>query len=114
MIIGKCDIWRDLLPEPLENPVRGGVLDLSVVDSNSEKLRRFMLSVEPSIPSEALSISSNVRFFALSALGHSPEMITEGECAGKIAPIPEKLDPIDVEIPTLWALSQTTTLIPTR
>lgn len=114
VIIGKCDIWRDLLPEPLENPVRGGILDLSVVDSNSEKLRRFMLSVEPSIPSEALSISSNVRFFALSALGHSPEMITEGECAGKIAPIPEKLDPIDVEIPTLWALSQTTTLIPTR
>lgn len=114
IIIGKCDIWRDLMPEPLENPVRDGALDLSVVDSNSEKLRRFMLSVDPSIPSGAQTISSNVRYFALSALGHSPEMLTLGECAGKIAPIPEKLNPIDVEVPTLWALSQTTNLIPTR
>lgn len=105
IIIGKCDIWRDLLPEPLENPIRDGCLDLSVVDSNSEKLRRFMLSVDPSIPSGAQTISSNVRYFALSALGHSPEMLTLGECAGKIAPIPEKLNPIDVEIPTVWALS---------
>ena len=114
IILGKCDIWRNLLKENLENPIKDGYLDLSIVDSNSEKLRRFMLSIDPSIPSGAQTISSNVRFFALSALGHSPEMLTLGECAGKIAPIPEKLSPIDVDIPTIWALSQTTNLIPTR
>ena len=114
IILGKCDIWRNLLKENLENPIKDGYLDLSIVDSNSEKLRRFMLSIDPSIPSGAQTISSNVRFFALSALGHSPEMLTLGECAGKIAPIPEKLNPIDVDIPTIWALSQTTNLIPTR
>ena len=103
-----------MLKENLENPIKDGCLDLSIVDSNSEKLRRFMLSIDPSIPSGAQTISSNVRFFALSALGHSPEMLTLGECAGKIAPIPEKLNPIDVDIPTIWALSQTTNLIPTR
>lgn len=114
IILGKCDIWRNLLKENLENPIKDGYLDLSIVDSNSEKLRRFMLSIDPSIPSGAQTISSNVRFFALSALGHSPEMLTLGECAGKIAPIPERLNPIDVDIPTIWALSQTTNLIPTR
>lgn len=114
IILGKCDIWRNLLKENLENPIKDGYLDLSIVDSNSEKFRRFMLSIDPSIPSGAQTISSNVRFFALSALGHSPEMLTLGECAGKIAPIPEKLNPIDVDIPTIWALSQTTNLIPTR
>ena len=114
IILGKCDIWRNLLKENFENPIKDGYLDLSIVDSNSEKLRRFMLSIDPSIPSGAQTISSNVRFFALSALGHSPEMLTLGECAGKIAPIPEKLNPIDVDIPTIWALSQTTNLIPTR
>ncbi len=114
IILGKCDIWCNILKENLENPIKDGYLDLSIVDSNSEKLRRFMLSIDPSIPSGAQTISSNVRFFALSALGHSPEMLTLGECAGKIAPIPEKLNPIDVDIPTIWALSQTTNLIPTR
>lgn len=114
IILGKCDIWRNILKENLENPIKDGYLDLSIVDSNSEKLRRFMLSIDPSIPSGAQTISSNVRFFALSALGHSPEMLTLGECAGKIAPIPEKLNPVDVDIPTIWALSQTTNLIPTR
>lgn len=114
IILGKCDIWRNILKENLENPIKDGYLDLSIVDSNSEKLRRFMLSIDPSIPSGAQTISSNVRFFALSALGHSPEMLTLGGCAGKIAPIPEKLNPIDVDIPTIWALSQTTNLIPTR
>ena len=114
VIIGKCDIWRDKLDDELRNPIVDGMLDMKIIDSNSEILRRFLLSIDPSIPSGAHSISSNVRYFALSALGHSPEMLTLGECAGKIAPIPEKLNPIDVDIPTIWALSQTTNMIPVR
>ena len=40
-------------------------------------------------------------------------VIQEGANIGKIAPIPEKLNPINVEIPSIWALSQTSDLIPT-
>jgi len=61
---------------------------------------------------EDAAVQDNLKFFAVSALGHSPTMILDGECAGKIAPIPEKLNPINVEIPTLWALSETTEFIP--
>jgi len=113
VIIGKCDMWRQLLPEQLEQPAKDGSLDLSAIDRNSAILRRFMLSVDASIPAAAESISTNVKYFALSALGHSPQLIESGPAAGKIAPIPEKLNPIDVEYPTIWALSQCTDLIPT-
>ena len=72
-----------------------------------------MISIDPTIPASAESVSDNIRYFAVSALGHSPQMLLEGPCAGKIAPIPEKINPIDVEIPAIWALSQSTKLIPT-
>ena len=112
VIIGKCDIWRHLLKEPVRSPIVGGKLDMSVIDSNSALLRDLMLSLDPSIVASAESISSNLRYFALSALGHSPQTLTDGPCAGKIAPIPSKIHPIDVEIPTIWALSKSTDLIP--
>lgn len=111
-IIGKCDIWQHLLPEPLEAVIKDGKLNLSAIDRNSEILKKFLLSLDPSLVAAASSISDNLKFFAVSALGHSPTMILDGECAGKIAPIPEKLNPINVEIPTLWALSETTEFIP--
>ena len=111
-IIGKCDIWQHLLPEPLEAVIKDGKLNLSAIDRNSEILKNFLLSLDPSLVAAASSISDNLKFFAVSALGHSPTMILDGECAGKIAPIPEKLNPINVEIPTLWALSETTEFIP--
>lgn len=113
ILIGKCDIWRDLLPQPLRETVVGGKLDLAAVDHNSKILRDFLISIDPTIPASAESVSDNIRYFAVSALGHSPKMLLEGPCAGKIAPIPEKINPIDVEIPAIWALSQSTKLIPT-
>ncbi len=113
VLIGKCDIWRHLLKEPLGNPVAGGKLDLSIVEANSKVLRDFLIATDPSIAASAESISKNIKYFAVSALGHSPQMLTEGPCAGKIAPIPSKINPIDVEIPAIWALSQSTDLIPT-
>ena len=114
VLLGKCDMWMHLLSKPLEPVISGGILDLGAVDRNSEILRDFMMSIDSSVPISAMSISDNVRFFAVSALGHSPQVIREGEFAGKIAPIPEKLNPIDVEIPTIWALSLSTDIIPTR
>ena len=114
VIIGKCDMWMHLLKGKLKNPVADGRLDLSAIDDNSALLREFLLSLDSSIPAAADSISENVRYFALSALGHSPCLLESGPCAGKIAPIPEKLNPIDVEYPTIWALSQCTDLIPVK
>ena len=64
-----------------------------------------MLDVDASIVAGAESISSNVRYFAISPLGHSPIKLESGPHAGKIAPVPSKLNPMNVEIPTLWALS---------
>lgn len=114
VIIGKCDMWKHLLKDELKNPIVDGKLDLAIVDENSEILRRFMLSIDPAIAAGAQTISKNVRFFAVSALGHSPIMLEDGPSAGKIAPMPERINPIDVEVPTLWALSKITDLIPTK
>ncbi len=114
VIIGKYDIWKDLLKTPLLEPISDGRLDIGAIDENSRNIKNFLEQIDPSIVSAAQSISKDTKFFALSALGHSPIKLTEGPCAGKIAPIPEKLNPMYVEIPTLWALSRTTNLIPTR
>ncbi len=112
ILIGKCDIWQNLLEQKLGNPIENGCLDLATIDKNSEILRRFLSKIDPSIAASAESVSTKTRFFAVSSLGHSPQMLTEGMCAGKIAPIPSKINPIDVEIPVIWTLSQCTDLIP--
>ncbi len=113
VIVGKYDIWKGLMPVRLESPVENGKLNLSKIDKNSDALREFLMEIDPAIVASAQSISSNVRFFALSALGHSPVKLESGPYAGKIAPVPSMLDPLFVEIPTLWALSQVTDIIPT-
>ncbi len=113
ILIGKCDIWQNLLEQKLENPIENGRLNMETIDKNSEILRKFLSQIDPSIAASAESVSTKTRFFAVSSLGHSPQMLTEGICAGKIAPIPSKINPIDVEIPVIWTLSQCTDLIPT-
>ncbi|MBO5255315.1 MAG: hypothetical protein J6B07_05760 [Opitutales bacterium] len=114
IIIGKCDMWTHLLKEPLPEVIVDGKLDLSAVDRSSEILRSFLLNIAPNIVAAGDSISTNTKYFAVSALGHSPQMINEGFCAGKIAPIPGKLNPINTDIPIIWALSQCSELIPTK
>lgn len=106
VILGKCDLWLDLLPEPLAPYVSGSSVNFENIEKNSASLRSFMLSVDPSIVYGAEAISKNVRFFAVSSLGHSPIKIESGPQAGKIAPVPSLLNPINAEIPTVWALSQ--------
>lgn len=107
VIIGKYDIWKDLLKEPLVPYFESENSRISVdaVNKNSDTIRNFMMGVDPSIVAGAESISTNVRYFAISSLGHSPIKLESGPHAGKIAPVPSKLNPINVEIPTLWALA---------
>jgi hypothetical protein len=56
-----------------------------------------------------------VRYFAVSSLGHSPAPLETGPNAGLLAPDPERINPIGVEIPAYWLLSKTMPgLIPMR
>jgi hypothetical protein len=107
IMIGKCDIWRHLVDwGRIVNPVRAGSVDANVVDGNSSILRDLLLEVDPGFVANAEALSSNVRYFAVSALGHSPERISGGELDGYLAPDPTRLRPTMVEVPVLWVLSQ--------
>lgn len=106
VMLGKFDIWKDLLGEKLADYFENGELSEEAVERNSEILRNFMLKTEPSIVAGAEAVSSNVKYFAISPLGHSPIKISEGNSAGKIAPVPSLLNPINVDIPMLWVLRQ--------
>lgn len=107
IIIGKSDIWQHLLgPEPLLPSVRSGQFQTKFTDANSKRLRQLMFDISPHICAMAEAISSNVRYFAASAFGSEPEIITDdhsGEAA--MAPAGGKPHPTRVIDPMLWALS---------
>ena len=113
IIIGKSDIWKSLLPleTELEDPLKSGLVDLNAIDSNSKIIRSFLARYSPSMVASAEKISSNVKFFSISAFGHKPESFSRVDPNTKteitdIAPDPLKIDPQMIEIPTIWALSQ--------
>ena len=76
---------------------------------NSEMTRNLLLEYCPTIVANADSISTQVRYFPVSSLGHSPKEIEEGPLAGKLAPNPHRLKPILATAPTIWALRLTAT-----
>jgi hypothetical protein len=103
VLIGKCDAWLPLLPGgPLLPAVHDGRLDLEAVGRNSERLRRLMLEIAPTIVANAEEISETVRYFAVSSFGHAPVKIDLGD----YVPDPRRLKPMYVEAPPLWLLSQ--------
>jgi hypothetical protein len=70
-----------------------------------------MLEVCPQIVAGAEAISSNVKYFPVSSFGCSPEVIgydkdPQGREIPVLSPDPAKIQPILVEIPVLWILSQ--------
>lgn len=106
IIIGKCDTWSHLLgAESLLPTMRHGMYMPENVDHNSARLRNFVFNIAPNICANAEAISSNVRYFAVSALGSSPVEITD-EHSGAIllAPASGKVRPFRVTDPLLWAL----------
>ncbi|HMP82986.1 MAG TPA: hypothetical protein PKA41_09835, partial [Verrucomicrobiota bacterium] len=56
----------------------------------------------PSVVANAEALSTTVMFFASSSFGHTPLKIGPGE----YVPDPTKLQPVHVEVPLLWILSQ--------
>jgi lysine biosynthesis protein LysW len=102
-VVGKCDVWLQLLEkEPFQQPLRDGTLVKSAVENNSIIVRELMHRLCPSVVANAEALSSNVMFFAASSFGHTPLKIGPGE----YVPDPAKLQPVNVEVPLLWILSQ--------
>ena len=107
VLIGKCDVWKHLVQWDLfKSPLHDGILDHAIVDANSNRLRDLVTQIDPAIVAHAEGLARTVRFFPVSAFGHSPARIESGTAAGLLAPDPRRLAPIQLEIPTLWALSR--------
>jgi len=107
VLIGKCDVWKHLVEwDKFESPLQNGRIDHRIVDANSARLRELIVRVDPAIVAHAEGLARTVRFFPISAFGHSPARIESGPAAGLLAPDPRRLAPIQLEIPTLWALSR--------
>ena len=108
VIIGKCDTWSHLLgPEPLLPTIRNGMFMTEHVNLNSARLRQFLFNIAPHICANAEAISSNVRYFAASALGASPVEFTD-EASGSmlIGPASGEVHPFRVTDPVMWALHE--------
>ena len=108
VMIGKCDILAEAEGidwDLIRNPIVDKRLDVDVVDSNSSILREWLTDMHPSLVANSEALSKNVKFFPVSAFGHSPRTFKNGE-QEFIAPDPDKIDPIMIEIPTIWVLSE--------
>jgi hypothetical protein len=107
ILVGKCDVWKRLLDIGTFPPVvRDGKLDSAAVDANSNRVRALLSEFCPGLVAHAESLSSDVRYFGVSSLGHSPVLLKEGANAGVLAPDPEKLSPVGIEAPAYWLLSK--------
>jgi hypothetical protein len=107
VLLGKCDTWIDLVGrEKLREPIRDGAIDLGAIDANSALIREFLVGICPAIVGGAESLSSEVKYFPVSPLGHSPVKFTDHNGAEKLGPDPMQLDPLFMEVPSLWALSK--------
>jgi hypothetical protein len=107
VMVGKSDTWEHLLGDaPLLPSVEKGALLHENVRQNSNRLRDLLLDLCPAIVANAEAISSNVAYFAISPLGCSPVQFTDSEGHVRIGPDPQSIQPRQVEVPSLWVLSQ--------
>jgi hypothetical protein len=111
VIAGKSDAWLQLLGEkPLLPSVVSGEngprVNLGNLHANSDRVRKLLLEICPSIVANAEAISSEVCYFPASPLGHPPVQFEDSQGQLRIGPDPAKLDPQMVEDATLWVLSK--------
>ena len=107
VVLGKCDSWINMegIGE-IKDPIVDGELDLNAVESNSNVVRSILEEHCPYVVANAERISSNVRYFATSAFGHTPLKFADENGVEFIAPDPSNIKPMFIEIPTMWALSK--------
>ena len=107
MLVGKCDLWADLLGSPLVDPISAKGLSLEAVARNSDLIRAFLLETSPAIVGNAEAISTEVVYFPVSPIGHSPQpFIVPGGQAERIGPVPGQVAPRFVEVPVIWTLAR--------
>jgi hypothetical protein len=107
MLVGKCDLWADLLESPLVNPVTEQGLSLEAVVRNSDLIRGFLLETSPAIVGNAEAISGEVVYFPVSPIGHSPQpFAVPGGQGERIGPVPGQVAPRFVEVPVIWTLAR--------
>ena len=107
MIVGKCDLWADLLEGPLVVPITPDGLSLEAIARNSDLIRSFLLSTSPGVVGNAEAISREVVYFPASPIGHSPQPFkVPGGSDERIGPVPGKVNPIQVEVPVIWTLAR--------
>ena len=104
VMAGKYDLWKNLLPENAIHLPEDRPLSDEEIEENSALTRSLLMEHCPTIVANAETLSSQVRYFPISPLGHSPKEISEGPLAGKLAPNPRRLNPILADEPALWAL----------
>ena len=102
-VVGKCDAWLQLLNgKPLRDPSPHGRLNKAAIEENSNQVRALMHELCPAVVANAEALSTNVMYFAASSFGHTPVKIGPR----KYAPDPRRFQPVHVEVPLLWILSQ--------
>jgi hypothetical protein len=107
MMIGKCDVWlEDLGPDRLRPAIANGAVDLGAIRHNSDVVRAYLIEVCPYLVSVADSIAHEVAYFPVSSLGHTPVKFSHPTQGEKIGPDPTQMNPMFVEVPTLWVLSK--------
>jgi hypothetical protein len=107
MLIGKCDLWAELIEAPFENPISEKGIDFAIVDRNSAKVREFLLQTSPGVVANAESISQTVVYFPVSPIGHSPQkFVPPGESDERIGPVPGMVNPLFPEVPVIWTLAK--------
>lgn len=111
VIAGKSDAWLQLLgSQPLLPSIvtgkNGSRISHGNLQANSDRVRNLLLEICPSIVANAEAISSEVRYFPASPLGHPPVQFKDSQGQLRIGPDPTKLDPQMVEDATLWTLSK--------
>jgi len=78
---------------------------MAIIEENSGIVRALLYQHCPAVVANAEALSSNVVFFAASSFGHTPLKIKVG-VEDAYVPDPAKLQPVFVEVPLLWILSQ--------
>lgn len=103
-LVGKHDAWGGIFDDPKAQPrpvVRDGKLDLEAIDENSWQARVFLNHFCPSVVQNAEALAPKIKYFPISAFGHTPVPTAKG-----FAPDPQRIKPRLVEAPILWILHQ--------
>jgi hypothetical protein len=109
VMIGKSDVWSEILDDKeaiSKVPYADGCLDETALDEMSDQIRSFLKELCPGVVGNAEKISSNVRYFPVSAFGHKPAVYTLDDGSQSVIPDPMEIEPIMLEVPTVWAISQ--------